>query len=343
TTQLAALPASPDGTLDAAQRVLVLQQGDLREKIDKTQVSGGARSAGGFSLGPASGPAGPVSPTPVLSAILAALAGGLVGLLTVAVLEVLDDTISGAGDVGPAARRLPCLAEVPRANKVEAVSLDHPTHPAAEAFRSVRTGLPFVTTGGVPRVIHITSANPGEYKTTTAVNLAVTFAATGRRVCLVSCDLRRPRLEAVLGVANTEGFTSVILGAARLGEVLVAVQRQSHLYLLPTGPIPPNPAEVIKSSMAHTIFARLRAEFDVVVIDSAPVLPVTDAAVLSGQADLTILVVAAGRTTRADLDRAVEILDQVSAPIGALVINHPARDRWLVRAKAPERMSAHLS
>lgn len=329
--RLAARPIAEDGTLDAEQRALLLQQADLRERIDQAQVSGGARSAGVFSLGPARGPAEPVTPTPVLSTILAGLAGTLIGLAAVVVIEVLDDTISEPDDVGPRARRLPCVAEVPYSRQIGTVATDRLTGPAAEALRSVRTALSFVSLDGAPQVIQVTSSNPGEGKTTTAVNLAVSIAATGRRVCLVSGDLRRPRLEAELGLPTGDGFTSVVLGAVDLHDVLMTVPNHSRLSVLPAGPLPPNPAEVIESVAADAVFARLRDEFDTVVLDSAPVLPVTDGALLSERADLTLLVVAAGRTTRTDLDRALEILDQVAAPVGALVVNHPAPARSLSR------------
>jgi len=330
-----ALAARPivDGTIDAQQRVLLLQQGDLRERLDQVQVSGGATAAGVRPLGPATALARPVSPRPALAAIVAMMAGGLFGLIALVAVEVLDDTITGPGDLGPRASSLPCLGEVPaipRASSRGVVALDEPDGSAAEVYRTVRTGLPFVGGGAPKSVVQLTSPSSGEGKTTTATNLAVTVAAGGRRVCLVSGDLRRPQVEELLDVPREPGLTSVVLGEDTLADALVPVERQHWLTVLPAGRVPPNPAELIGSQACSRLFAALREQFDLVVVDSAPALPVTDAAVLSGLVDATVVVVAAERTTKAELDRTLEVLDQVRAPVVALVVNHVRADRWSV-------------
>lgn len=333
TDALAARPIAPDGTIDAQQRVLLLQQGDLREKLDQVQVRGGATAAGIRSLGPATALARPVSPRPVLSAIVAMVAGGLFGLFALVAVEILDDTITGPGDLGARASALPCLGEVPavpRASSRDVVALDDPDSPAAEAYRTVRTGLPFVGGGAPKSVIQLTGPSSGEGKTTTATNLAVTVAAGGRRVCLVSGDLRRPRVEELLDVPREPGLSSVVLGEDPLADALVPVERQHWLTVLPAGRVPPNPAELIASRACARLFDALREQFDLVVVDSAPALPVTDAAVLSELVDATVVVVAAERTTKAELDRTLEVLDQVRAPVVALVVNHLRADRWSV-------------
>jgi capsular exopolysaccharide synthesis family protein len=327
TQRLAAQPVAADGTPNAEQRVLILQQVQLRDQIDRAQVRS-TQQAGGYSLGPASGPARPASPKPALAGLIAGFVGTVVGVGAVLTMEVLDDTIGGRDELAPWGSRLPSIAEVPFDARIAAHDDEHASGRAVEAFRSIRTALPFLTEGGDPELVLITSPNLGEGKTTVAVGLAGAMAAAGKEVCLVSCDLRRPRVERELGIEQEEGFTTVALGGD-LSEALVAAPGRPRLYVLPAGPTPPNPAELLSSDVAVKIFERLRGAFDAVVVDSAPVLPVTDSALLSSRADLTVVVLASGRTTWADLDRTVSILDQAAGTAGALVVNHPGHRSWL--------------
>lgn len=323
TDQLAAHTAA-GGPLDAEGRVLLLQQAELQQRIDQAQITVGSRSSAGYALGPARGDDTPASPKPVVSTVLASFAGALVGLLAVTVLEVLDDTIAVPDDLGPLGLRCPVIAEMPRADAIGRASIDQPKGPVAEAVRRVRTALPFLGAATAPKVILVTSANPAEGKTSVATNLAAVLAATGGSSCLVSADLRRPRVEAELGIDADDGLSTLLLGSHRLPGSLVAVAERPGLYVLPSGPIPPNPAELLGSPRTAELLAELRAAFDTVVIDSAPVLPVTDAALLAEHVDLVLLVVAAGQTTRTTLERAIEVLHQVKAPVAGLVFNQPA-------------------
>ena len=151
------------------------------------------------------------------------------------------------------------------------------------------------------------------------------FAQAGERVVLVSCDLRRPRIGAFFGLDEQAGLTSVLLGDKTLEQVVLPVPDCDRLSLLPAGPVPPNPAELLNSARVQDVFAALREHFDLVLIDSPPVLPVTDAAILSRYADATLMLVAAGQTRRGDLHRAVEKLNQVGATILGLVLNKVSR------------------
>jgi capsular exopolysaccharide synthesis family protein len=171
----------------------------------------------------------------------------------------------------------------------------------------------------------LTSPGVSEGKTSTLANLGVVFAQAGERVVLVSCDLRRPRIGQFFGLDEQVGLSGVLLDQQTLEETVLPVPGFDRLSLLPAGPIPPNPAELLNSARARDIFTRLRDQYDLVLIDSPPVLPVTDAAILSQHADATLMLAAAGQTRRSDLHRAVEKLDQVGATILGIVLNKVSR------------------
>jgi capsular exopolysaccharide synthesis family protein len=147
------------------------------------------------------------------------------------------------------------------------------------------------------------------------------LANTGQRVIIVCCDLRRPRIHEFFGLTNATGFTSVLLGKSPLSAALQPVPGQAGLALMASGPPPPNPSELLASRRTAEVLAALRSECDVVLVDSPPVLPVTDSIVLSRMVDATILVGTASRTTRKEYRRAVELLQQVDAPLVGTVLN----------------------
>jgi succinoglycan biosynthesis transport protein ExoP len=201
------------------------------------------------------------------------------------------------------------------------VSVTEPTSPAAESYRSLRTSLQFARQERQFRSVLVTSPGVGEGKTSTLANLGVVFAEAGERVVLVSSDLRRPQIGQYFGLDERVGLTSVLQGQRKLEEAVQPVPGFDRLSLLPAGPSAPNPAELLNGALARDIFAQLRDRFDLVLIDSPPVLPVTDAAILSQHADATLMIAAAGQTRRSDLHRAVEKLDQVGATILGSVLN----------------------
>ena len=169
--------------------------------------------------------------------------------------------------------------------------------------------------------IQITSPVAGDGKTTTLANLGVAFARAGQQVALVCCDLRRPSLHEFFGLTNDVGFTSVLLGKVPLTAALQEVPEQDRLYVLASGPLPPNPSELLASRRAREVLASLRVEADIVLIDSPPVLPVSDALVIAGLVDLTVLVCAAGRTSAKEATRAIEALAQVDAALAGVILN----------------------
>ena len=208
-----------------------------------------------------------------------------------------------------------------KGNRAEVASRSEPTSPAAEAYRSLRTSLQFTRQAQELRTLLVTSPAAAEGKTSTLANLGAVFAQAGERVVLVSCDLRRPRLGQLYGIEEQSGLTTVLLGQQTLEQALQQVPGYDCLWLLGAGPVPPNPAELLDGPKAREIFAALRENFDLVLVDSPPVLPVTDAMVLSKYADGTLLVVAAGQTKRAELQRAAERFSQAKASVVGIVLN----------------------
>ncbi|AZK60202.1 CpsD/CapB family tyrosine-protein kinase [Candidatus Desulforudis audaxviator] len=182
---------------------------------------------------------------------------------------------------------------------VDLVAHKHPKSAAAEAYRTLRTNLGFAAPDRPARVILVSSAGPADGKTTTVSNLAVVLAQAGHSVCLVDSDLRKPRLHRLFGVENTAGLTNVLSQNAGLEEVVVNTE-VDRLALLPSGPIPPNPAELLGSGRMQEVLDRLAERYDFVLADSPPVLAVTDASLLAGQVDGVLLVIRAA-DTRVDL------------------------------------------
>ncbi|MDA8097346.1 MAG: CpsD/CapB family tyrosine-protein kinase [Clostridia bacterium] len=179
------------------------------------------------------------------------------------------------------------------------IAQKHPKSAAAEAYRTLRTNLGFAAPDHPARLIMATSAGPGDGKTSTMSNLAVVLAQTGQNVCLVDCDLRKPRIHKVFEIDNTRGLTNVLLQNAVLDEVIIPAET-AGLFLFPSGPIPPNPAELIGSEKLKDLWPQLLERYDYVLVDAPPVLAVTDASLLAGQMDGVILIVKSG-TSRVDM------------------------------------------
>lgn len=276
----------------------------------------------------------PVSPRPVRTIGLGVLLGLLAGVGAAALRTRLDRTVSGEDDVRGAVG-LPVLGAIcydPDA-RLRPLVVHGPSHaPRAEAFRVLRTNLRFVDVDTHPRTIVVTSALPGEGKTTTSANLAFTLAQAGARVVLVEGDLRRPTFGEYLGVEAAAGLTSVLIGAAELDDVLQpwgddgALPGRSRpggarFDVLPSGPVPPNPSELLGSRGMHALLTQLAARYDAVLVDASPLLPVTDAAVLAAQCDAVLFVARTRRTHRQQIVTAVDALRAVDARLLGVVLN----------------------
>ena len=162
---------------------------------------------------------------------------------------------------------------------------------------------------------------PGEGKTTAVANLAVSFARAGQRVIVISCDLRRPRIHEFFGLRSETGLTSVLIGQAPLSDAILAVEGEPRLRVIPSGPVPPNPAEILSLKRVEDVVEVLGKNGDIVLLDCPPVLPVTDALLLSRLVDGILVVASAKSTSRRDLHRSIELLHQVQAPVLGTILN----------------------
>jgi capsular exopolysaccharide synthesis family protein len=264
------------------------------------------------------------------------LAGAAVGLLLGVGLAYLADMTDKSFRSPDEIRRrlgLPVVAHVPIMEEEGApsspdapqldrslASVHRPASGEAEAARSLRTSLYFSTKGTVHKVIQVTSPNMGDGKTTIAANLAVAIAQSGKRVVLVDGDMRRPRVHTLFGVSPEVGLSSVVVGEAPLARALVD-SGIDRLVLLPCGPRPENPAELLTQPPFERVLAELREQFDFVIVDTPPLLAVTDPAVVVSRADGVLLVVRLSKNGRPAAERAREVLYALQANCLGIVVN----------------------
>lgn len=283
-------------------------------------------------LEPATMPTVPVGPKLMQNVLLAAIVGLVLALAAVVLIEVIDDTLKTTDD----ARRslnLPVLGSVTRfgGNSYADRLVDSsPTHTKqAEAYRVLRTNLQFSTVGKPMKTLMITSSKPKEGKSTTASNLAIIVAQSGKRVILVDTDLRRPVQHLVFELDNTQGLTSAFLDPRINLERFLKPVTTDSLSVLPSGPVPHNPSELLDSSRMIEVIEDLKQRADLVIFDSPPVLSVADATILAAKMDGVVLVVDSGYTRRGTAKRAKEVLQGIGANVIGVVVN-----RAVVRAES---------
>ncbi|GGN10686.1 capsular exopolysaccharide synthesis family protein [Actinoplanes campanulatus] len=270
-----------------------------------------------------SGPAldtAPVSPDVLNNLALALVAGLILGAIGVVGREVTDRTVRTAAAL-QALTSAPVLARVPMDPGDPVVSRGASAR--TEALREIRTQVQCAAAAGSVRTLAVTSAVPGEGRSSTACGLALLFAEAGQRVLIVETEMRHPRLAAFLGREDAAGLSTVLNGGAELEQVLQPWG--AGLWLLAGGPAPPNPSELLSSSRMTELVEEARRRFDVVVFDCPPLLPVTDGGVVAARADRTLLVVRAHRTTSAQVTAAVQTLHAVGATLLGCVLNMVAR------------------
>jgi non-specific protein-tyrosine kinase len=291
---------------------------ELRSQLEGSDVNALSiieEATPGFRVGPNVG----------MNVLLAALLGFGLALLAVLAIEYLDDTIK-TPELVQRRLGLPGLAAVNRLADIKQrsdalVTANAPRSPMAETYRSLRTNISFALLQREDGPLIVSSAQPGEGKSTTAANLAVVFAQTGRRVVLVDGDLRRPSLHRFFGLANNRGLTTLMLDSAlEASAMLYPVDGQPNLSVLTSGPLPPNPSEILASERCREVLAELVEQVDMVIVDSPPVLLVTDPVVLALRSAGILLVFDAGRTRMEAARKTVETLERAGIrPLGVVV------------------------
>ena len=351
--------------IDAVQRQMRGYSGDaknsseylvLAQRLSDLQILKSTATGNFHVLVPATVPTAPISPKPLRSAILGFGVGLFAGIGLAFLLEQFDTRLRRADDVA-ALLRQPVLARLPRLSREQVksprlVTLEHPADAVAEAFRLLRTNLAFMDVDGTARSLLVTSSLQGEGKSVTVANLAVTLTLAGKKVIVVDADLRRPRQHRLFGLENGTGASNVAVGDADLVATLQSVQVVSpdgdgsqsdftswssatgavtRLWVLTSGPIPPNPGEIVASRRFSQLLTRLRDECDVLLVDSPAMLAVGDTAALASEVDGLIFLVDMEKARRPVIQAAADQLYRLPCAMMGIVVRSPAgssRDKY---------------
>jgi len=309
---------------------LEARRSSFDDQLNRLQLLKGLGVSGGVQVvSRADRPTKPISASPLRNGALG-LGGGLVlGLALAFALDQADDRLRRKEEL-EAVTGVPVLGLLPRVARRQlhndVVTLRSPGSATAEAYRTLRTSLQFMGVDRPITCIQVTSPTSAEGKTTVVTNLAASFAQAGQRVIILDCDLRRSRVHEAFGLGNDAGFTSVLLDQVRLADAITTIADEPFLAVVAAGPVPPNPSELLTSKRAQAVVATLRENCDILLIDTPPVLPVTDALVVSRYVDATLVVARSKRSTKRQVARARELLDQVGAPVVGTVLNGVTHD-----------------
>lgn len=296
------------------------------DALEKPKM-GGSSPVSLTVITPATAPSSPSAPNTKVNLLLGLLAGLVTGAGIALLRATLDTRIRGEADL----RRItdsPLLGGItfdPAATRRPLLTQSAPQSPRAESFRQLRTNLQFANVTGHAKSVLVTSSLPGEGKSTTATNLAIALAQAGNSVCLIDADLRRPMVHEYLGLDRNAGLTTALVGSADVNDLLQP-WGEDNLHVLASGQIPPNPSELLGSDGMGQLIASLELAFDSVVIDAPPLLPVTDAAVLSRHVGGAVLVVGSQKISLQDLEKSLSALELVGANLLGVVLNRlPAK------------------
>ncbi|AMY23435.1 polysaccharide biosynthesis tyrosine autokinase [Rhodococcoides fascians] len=317
---ITASDASPAQARDIANAMAAELTKQVREL--ETPEDGGTRTAAVKTFQEATASATPVSPKTKRNLVLGAAVGLLLGIALALARDRVDNTVKDRREIESISGKA-LVGTIPfdKERKAHpAVDFQDLTQSAsAEAFRELRTNLQFLEVDHPPRVIVVTSAIPSEGKTTTALNLAISLAEAGHHVVLVEGDLRRPRISKYMGLIGSVGLSTVLAGQAKVDEVLQPTKYEG-LQAMASGPIPPNPSELLGSEASRALLVELRSKFDYVIVDGAPLLPVTDSAVLTTHTDGALLVTRYGHTKSNELSRSIGNLETIGAHVLGVVL-----------------------
>jgi capsular exopolysaccharide synthesis family protein len=269
----------------------------LLQRYKEIGVAGGVTTNNMSVVDRADIPGGPYKPSLSLNLMLATFFGLALGVILALFFEYLDDTLKTTDDVEKQLG-LPVLGIIPKlTDTTPRQALENQRSAFTEAYRSVRTALQFSTASGVPRTLLVTSSVPGEGKSTTAFTLAHNFAQLGKRVLLIDADLRNPSLHRTLGLDNEAGLSNCLAGAAKPQDV-IRTQSEANLDVMTSGPLPPNPAELLSGPKMLALLTVAMSKYDQIIVDGPPTMGIADAPILSHIAKGTLLIVDAGRTRR---------------------------------------------
>lgn len=284
-----------------------------------------------------------VSPRRLTTVLAALMLSTLFGMGLALFLEYLDDTIRSTEEIEsylqlPALAAIPNIDSLPKRNKLLLVGgeevedksssgllIDNDSNsPLAEAYRQLRTSILLSTAGHAPKSLLVTSSLPSEGKTTTATNTAISLAQTGAKVLIIDADMRRPRLHQVFGIGNGEGLSTLLSSELHDSDIDSAVKQDpgTKLYLMTSGPIPPNPAELIGSQQMNRLLAMLGDRFTHIVVDSPPIASFTDGVLIASMVDGVILVVHAGKSSRQVVRKSRQLLNDIGAKVFGVVLNN---------------------
>jgi non-specific protein-tyrosine kinase len=285
-----------------------------------------ATTSGSQIIDAAAVPDSPITPNIPRNVLLSLMAALILAIGLALTLDHFDTTLrndeqllalTGLGTLAG----IPMLKGWTSKGAARLITREDPQSPSAEAYRGLRASLRFLSVDKALGVLQFTSAVQGEGKSTTAANLAVVMARAGQRVVLLDCDLRRPRLHQFFNLPNDVGFTDLLLGHLALESAAQKVAGEDNLSVITSGPIPPDPSELLSSQKAHEFIEQLRATADLVIIDSPPVLAVSDPLVLAGLVDGVVLVASVGKSDKRFIGRAIEQLQLVEARVVGTVLN----------------------
>ena len=317
---------------------------DLFTKLQEANVSAGIKATNITIVDPARTQFSPVRPKPVLYLAIGILVGVFLGLITAYIADSFDRTLSSPQQVeeltgkpvigvipdlrqsgrtyrAPYAKRKQKKVEEEPVGSASVWMLTHPESSAAEAFRELRTSIMLSRAGGGPKILLITSCIPGEGKTTVSANLATAFAQFNKKTIIVEADMRLPRMRHVLDVPNDVGLSSVLSGLAKYEDAIIRGAQLPMLDVLPAGPRPPNPSELLGSTAFDDLLEYLKSRYEIILIDSPPALLVTDPVSISSKVDAAIWVCQVGKVTTPQLTRAAHLIERNGMPVIGFVVN----------------------
>ncbi|MBM4272330.1 MAG: polysaccharide biosynthesis tyrosine autokinase [Deltaproteobacteria bacterium] len=284
---------------------------------------------------PAEVPKSPVKPKKTQNILLALVVGLSLGVGLAFFLEYLDNTVKTPEEIKhyfniPFLGPIPAIASdqgdgnpgnpVVRKPEEDLVTINLPKSSASESYRGIRTSIQFSSANSTPRVILVSSSGPAEGKTITAANLAITMAQAGNKVAILDCDMRRPRIHRLFNIVKDRGLSNVLVGNCEVHEAILHTE-VPNVDIIPSGPIPPNPSEILGSPQMVSLVEHLKNDYERIIIDSPPISAVTDAVILSQYVDGVLLVIRAGETPREIVRNGISQLQSVNARILGAVLN----------------------